>query len=134
MRITRYATAEGFLAAVGEILYADEALHSLMIGVVERVQHNPQAYGEMTPYLAVASDGGTPHLAGTMTPPFGLLVAALGPQAEAAMPALAADLASGEWPLPEVQGVEPLGLAFAQAWEDHTAAPTRCGWRSDCMC
>jgi predicted GNAT family acetyltransferase len=120
MRITRYSNPEEFLAAAGEILYRDEALHSLMIGVVERVQRNPQAYGEIPPYLAVAFDGETPQLAGTMTPPFGLLVTALRPEAEAAMPVLAADLASGEWPLPDVQGVSPLSLTFARAWEDHT--------------
>ena len=116
MNVIRYKNAEDFLAAAGELLYQHEARNCLTIGIVERLQGDPQAYGEISPYLAVVFDGGTPLLAGTMTPPYGVLVSPLDEAPDAGIPVLAADLISGEWPLPDVHAVNPFGERFAEAW------------------
>ena len=120
MNVIQYKNAEDFLAAAGELLYQHEARNCLTIGIVERLQGDPYAYGEISPYLAVVFDGKTPLLAGTMTPPFGLLVSALDEDPYAGIPVLAADLIAGEWPLPDVHAVNPFGERFAEAWAAQT--------------
>ena len=114
--LTRYPDPESFLAVAGESLYANEPLHSLMIGVVERLTGNLHFYGEGDPYLAVVTDGGTPVLAGTMTPPFGLLVSALREDPEGFIPLLVSDLIGSDWALPDVHAETRYALQFAEEW------------------
>ena len=121
MKVTSYQTAEDFLAAAGEVLYRDEARNCLTIGIVERLRANPQAYGEMPPYLAAVFDGETPVLAASMTPPYGVLVSPLEEEAEVGIPVLAADLISGDWPLSDVHAVKPYARLFAETWAAQTA-------------
>lgn len=107
------------MAAAGEHLYRQEALNSLMAGIVERLLVEPNAYGPDAPYMGVVFANSEPVLAGTMTPPYGLLLARLAEESEAAeagIPPLAADLIDHGWPLPDVQGAKPLSQQFAQAW------------------
>ena len=59
-------------------------------------------------------------IAGTMTPPYGLLVVPLDEGADTGIPSLAANLISGDWPLPDVHGVRPYSRRFAEAWAAQT--------------
>jgi predicted GNAT family acetyltransferase len=126
MKVKQYDTAEKFLRAVGEILYREEALNCLIIGIIERLQLHPDYFGDKPPYLAAVYDGDNPVLAGTMTPPYGLLVVPLDEGAEAGISALAADLISGGWPLPDVHGVTPYSRLFAATWADQTRGNYHC--------
>lgn len=118
--LTCYPDAESFLAVAGESLYANEPLHSLMIGVVERLTRNIHFYGECDPYLAIVTDGGIPVLAGTMTPPFGLLVSALREDAEEFIPLLVSDLTGSDWVLPDVHAETHYARQFAEEWATQT--------------
>ncbi len=118
--VTRYSGADAFLGVAGDLLYADEALHSLMIGIVERLTGKPDFYGEDLPYLAVVSDQEGPLLAGTMTPPFGVVIAALREDAAQGIPHLVADLVESEWGLPDVHGETRFARLFAEEWAVQT--------------
>ena len=120
LNLTRYPDANAFLAAAGEVLYASEALHSLMIGIVERLTGDLNYYGEGQPYLAVVSDQEGPLLAGTMTPPFGLVLAALREDAARGIPLLVGDLVGSDWGLPNAQGETRFARLFAQEWAAQT--------------
>ena len=119
LKITRFDTPEDFLEITGEPLYKNEVVNSLMLGIVERLLDDPHYFGT-DPYLGLVRDGENPVLAGTMTPPFGLLISALSEDAMAAMPLLAEDLVSGGWPLPDVHGANPSPEQFARSWAAHT--------------
>ena len=95
LKITRFDTPEDFLEITGEPLYKNEVVNSLMLGIVERLLDDPHYFGT-DPYLGLVRDGENPVLAGTMTPPFGLLISALSEDAMAAMPLLAEDLVVGD--------------------------------------
>ncbi len=125
MKVIRYDTAEEFLEAVGETLYQEEARNCLMIGIIERLQLHPDYFGDKAPYLAAVFDGDRPVLAGSMTPPYGLLVVSLDEGAQAGLFALAEDVISGDWPLPDVHGVKPLSMLFAEAWAARTGGQYR---------
>lgn len=119
MKLTRYQTAEEFLDVAGEDLYQNEAVNSLMLGIVERLVDTSDYFGS-NPYLGMVHAGEELVLAGTMTPPFGLLVSALRQDAGSAMPLLAEDLVAEGWPLPDVHGEKPYPRLFAEAWAAHT--------------
>ncbi|MEJ2758910.1 MAG: GNAT family N-acetyltransferase [Anaerolineales bacterium] len=119
IKLRRFHHAEDFLSLVGEALYMDEMLNCLLLGIVERLTTQPDYFGS-APYLAVLSDGDAPVLAAAMTPPYGLLVAPLTEDPEAAMPLLVQDLVMGGWPLPDVQGQVPHSKKFAELWAART--------------
>jgi predicted GNAT family acetyltransferase len=119
-----FPDAEGFLAAAGEALYENEPLHSLMIGVVERLIRDLHFYGEGDPYLAVVSEGGVPVLAATMTPPFGLLLSALREDGGAYIPMLVSELLDSDLHLPDVHAESRFAKQFAEEWETHTGETT----------
>jgi len=118
--VSRIPDADAFLVAAGDALYANEALHSLMIGIVERLTENINFYGEEQPYLAVVSDQGKPLLADTMTPPFGLVLAVLQKDAEEGIPLLVTDLLDSEWELPDVLGETHYARQYAEEWAAQT--------------
>lgn len=132
--LTRYPDADGFFVAAGEALYADEALHNLQIGIVERLTGDMNFYGEVYPYLAVVSDQGAPVLTGTMTPPFGLVLAALIGDATEAIPLLVCDLLESNWQLPDVHGETRYARLFAQEWAAQTGGSLKKRWTSALTC
>ena len=120
MGFHRFETAEEFLAGAGEALYREEARNCLMIGVVGRLLQNPQFYGEGKPYLGLISDEYGPILAGSMTPPFGLLVSPFRENAGNYFDLLVQDLVESDWPLPDVHAVTPFAEMFAEEWAAQT--------------
>ncbi|MBN2045894.1 MAG: GNAT family N-acetyltransferase [Anaerolineales bacterium] len=118
--LTRYPDAQTFLSAAGDALYQNEPLHSLMIGVVERLTGDPHFYGDQDPYLAVITKDGVPMLAGTMTPPFGLVLSALREDAGGYISTLVSDLIASDWDLLEVNGESRYAKLFASEWAGQT--------------
>jgi RimJ/RimL family protein N-acetyltransferase len=120
LNVTRFNHAEDFLDVAGEALYQNEALNSLMIGVVDRLVENSRFYGDREPYLGVVSQDGEVILAGSITPPFGLLLAPLVEDVRPGMALLVQGLIHEELSPPNVQGVSPNGRQFAELWAAST--------------
>ena len=124
LELTLYATPEEFLAENGETLYREEALNSLMLGIVERLVIAMDYYGE-TPFLSAVHDDGELVLAATMTPPFGLVLGPVVEDVRAAMPLVLEVLVQQGWSLPDVNGRKPYVQQFAEQWAARTGGTTR---------
>lgn len=122
--LTIHPNAASFLEHTRQALERDEALHNLMIGVVARLQERPDYYANQPAYLATWAEDDAPTYAAVMTPPYGLLVAPLTPQAPpgGAVSAVIESLLVGSWPVPSVNGVSAASEQFARAWAERTGA------------
>ena len=115
MKLTRHASADGFLAHAGEFLGAREAEHNLILGLSSRLQAAPLMYGEPA-YFAVVEEGSRVVGVTMRTPPHNLILselddlAAIGPLLEDARSEFAS--------LPGVVGPKEPVARFAQAWSD----------------
>ena len=120
LNVTHFNRAEDFLEVAEEALYQNEPLNCLMIGVVDRLVGNPNYYGKDDPYLGVVSRDGDLILAGTMTPPFGLLVTPLAEDAGKGTALLVRGLIHEGLAPPDVHGVKPYSRQFAELWAAST--------------
>ncbi|HKJ27578.1 MAG TPA: GNAT family N-acetyltransferase [Anaerolineales bacterium] len=118
---TLYSQPEDFLKTAAEPLYRQEALNSLILGIVERVAENPQQYGQDTPFLGTVHDeDGKLLLATAMTPPYGLLLAPTVVGVSEAMSLVLDFMLVQDWPLPDVNGKKPYAEQFANMWAERT--------------
>lgn len=118
MELTRYATAEALLDAVGDYLVDREAEHNLPLGILGTLRDHPGAYPE-PPYLASVAEGGAVALVAVRTPPHDLILSEPGASADrigAAVAVLVEDLRTFA---PEPHGVlGPKATAgpFVERW------------------
>lgn len=108
MQVTAYPDVTAFLRQAQPALEAEEAVHSLLLGICLRLARYPELI-EAPPCFMTVGDGHGLVLAAVMTPPFHLVVSGLRGDFDAAARALAAALLAGHWPVPGVQG--PAGVA-----------------------
>ncbi len=120
LNVTRFNNPEDFLDVAGEALYRQEALNCLMVGIVETLIGNTHYYSEHDPYLGVVSRDGEVILAGTMTPPFGLVVVPIGEDMRLPLALLVQGLLHEGFSPPDVHGVKPYSRQFAELWAEHT--------------
>lgn len=125
MELTVYENANDFLAAAAPLLEQNEAANNLILGIAERLTHNPHYYGQEDPFLAVVSDGGPPLLVALRTPPYGLALYAPEDDPAEAIKTLIRHLADGGTVLPGVNGPAALSENFARRWSRRTGAPYR---------
>ncbi|MFN2303364.1 MAG: hypothetical protein ACK2TV_06480, partial [Anaerolineales bacterium] len=72
-KLVLFEDAQAFLDAAGELLYAQESVNNLILGVSERLTRDPQAYEN--PFFAVVIETvGRVQLASVMTPPHNLIL------------------------------------------------------------
>src|SRR5689334_14608424 len=98
MRVTRHADAASFLAAAETFLVTREALHNLPLGVARTCAADPARYPRPK-YFAVVEDGARIVGVAAMTPPHKLQIYV---PPDAAVDAVADDLAASEWTPPGV--------------------------------
>jgi predicted GNAT family acetyltransferase len=97
-------------------LLAAEERHGLMLGIALAVRQNPQNYGSAAPYFATVTARGEITAAALITPPFGIVLYGDAQTSDAALDAIAADLAARRWSLPTAIGPDPLPARFAACW------------------
>jgi hypothetical protein len=122
VQLTRYSSADDFLARAGDFLAAREAEHNLILGLSSRLQHAPSMYGEPAYFASVEDDGRVVGV--TMrTPPHNLIVSEV--DDEAAIPLLLEDARAVFDTLPGVVGPKvPAGL-LAEQWGEATGVQPR---------
>jgi predicted GNAT family acetyltransferase len=124
-----HADAAAFLAIMEPHLLAEEARNGLMLGIALRVRDQPTSYGDALPYFATFTEAGRICAAALITPPFGVVLYGDTQTSDAALDAIAADLAARRWILPSAIGPDPLPARFAACWSARTGVPHRIGVR-----
>ena len=108
----RVASATEFQALVRPLLAADEARHTVMLGVIDQLVRNPGRYAES--YLWAVEHGGVAAAAALRTPPYHAVVAQ--PRSPEALEALAQAVLRDSPDLPGCNGARPEADDFAAAW------------------
>lgn len=117
-----YPDAAAFLAVMESRLLAAEDCHGLMLGIALAVHKNPQNYGKAAPYFATVTTQGEIAAAALITPPFGIVLYGSAQTGDAALDAIAVDLAARAWSLPTAMGPDPIPGRFAACWSARTGA------------
>ena len=120
MRGARVTGAAEFRERAGPFLMADELRHSIQLGVLSTIEHDPARYAGH--HLWLVEDAGAPVACAMMTPPFHLLVAGDGGEA---LDELVATVRSDGVDVPGVSGFVPETDEFAARWAGATGATTR---------
>ncbi|MGN6379633.1 MAG: GNAT family N-acetyltransferase [Gaiellales bacterium] len=108
----RVATAGEFRALAEPLLTADEARHTVMLGVLNDLERTPGRYPEFA--LWVVEEAGEAQAAALRTPPFHGVVAQ--PRSSAALHVLASVMQEDAPGLPGVNGTRPEVDEFAAEW------------------
>ena len=113
MHVTRFGAPRAFLAHAAPFLLQREAEHNLMLGLATELEHNLFLFGSQ-PYMAVVENGGRVVAAALLTPPHNLILSHIAD--DAALPAIAADLAGFEASPAGVIADVDHAEAFARLW------------------
>lgn len=115
--VRRYEDPRAFRSASEAFLMRDEARHNLQLGILSRLEADGRAFGDETPYLATAVDGGDVVGVAIRTPPFNLLLSRMDVRV---VDAIAGDVAERFESISGV-GAEPqVASAFGDAWRSRT--------------
>jgi len=120
VRGARVSGAAEFRARAGRLLEADELRHTVPLGVLSTLEHDPVRYAEH--HLWLVEDAGSVVACAMMTPPFHAIVAGRDP---AAIEALAATVRDDGTPVPGVNGFLPEAERFAECWAGATGTTIR---------
>jgi predicted GNAT family acetyltransferase len=116
MRGSRIDDVRAFRERVGPLLVADELRHSIPLGVLATIQHDPGRYAEH--HLWLVEDAGAVVACALMTPPFRLLAMGHADGFDGLVAAVRAD----GIPVPGVSGFVPEVDGFAGRWVRATGA------------
>ncbi len=119
MNITIHKTPTEFLAAAGDWLYEREAVNGLMLGLANRLA-NAEKPAEIPPVMMTVSNGRELEAAAIMTPPRGVVLYAPADDPTEALQALAEELITGDYPVPECIGPKKASDLFVKIWSDRT--------------
>jgi len=104
-----------FLAHAQAALEADEAAHSLILGVCLRLRDQPaQATSQV--YLKTIEDEGGLALAAMLTPPHNLSISGRPADLDCSLGLLVSELAGEGWPIPGVLAPSPIARTFTEKW------------------
>ncbi len=120
MEISRFHDAEEFLRHAGPFLRTNAIDNNVILGIAGRLIDTPQDNAVMV----TVDDGGTPCLAGLMTPPWRLIVST-GPSE--AIPILVEALRDPGSKPPGVVGLAAMAAQFATAWTAATGEKVASG-------
>ncbi len=73
LKVIQYEQASEFLEKCGDLLMQHEAENNLIIGLANRLKHNPSAYSS-TPFFSTVEEENKIILAALMTPPHNILL------------------------------------------------------------
>ena len=117
LQTASYENAAAFLGETQSALEANEALNCLLLGICLRLVAHPDRIEANPTFKTVCGDG---HLllAAVMTPPFNIVLADFGGDADAATMELAETLVAEGTSVPGVLGTAQIAESFARAWSD----------------
>jgi predicted GNAT family acetyltransferase len=124
IEVTRYPTADAFLAAARPLLMMAEAENNVMLGVTEGLARNPAA--ATNPYLATVGDGTHVLACAVHIAPFKLLLTRANREPIAA---LAADAFAAVPDVTGITGPDRSAGDFATAWSKLSGVPARINMR-----
>lgn len=108
-----FNSAAEFLAHAQAALEADEAAHSLILGVCLRLRDQPtQATSQVC--LKTIEDEGDLALAAMLTPPHNLSISGRPADLDCSLGLLVSELAGEGWPIPGVLAPAPIARLFAE--------------------
>lgn len=113
MNVIRFTEPRAFIQHAGRFLLAREAEHNLILGLAAELEHNLFVWGSQ-PYMVVAEDAGRVAGAALMTPPHNLILSRI--EDDAALHAIAADVATFKAALPGVLAASAQAVRFAEIW------------------
>ncbi|HET8908667.1 MAG TPA: hypothetical protein VFN11_17060, partial [Ktedonobacterales bacterium] len=129
MQLRRFTDIDEFAACVEPYLFAHEATHCLMLGLLSTLPRAPQS-GDEIPYMAVVEEQANVVVVAMRTPPFNMILSRISPDygdaAAEAMDLLSRDL----WPrygdqLHGVNAPVPVSQFFAERWQQMTGQTAR---------
>jgi len=114
-KVSQLNSVKDFLDISGRMLYADETVNNLILGVSETLIRFPDAY--KNPFIAVVkADDGDVILAALMTPPHNMILA--GDESyQAGVEVLVTYLHENPLEIPGVIGPAPIAVYFAAEWK-----------------
>ena len=115
-RIERFDSPRAFFAAVAPYLERNEAAHTLPLGMRERPERDPHAFGPADPLLYAALDGDEVVGASVQTPPFGAALSVFADQS--AVDDLARRMDEDGLELPGVLAEVAAGERFVRRWNE----------------
>jgi predicted GNAT family acetyltransferase len=124
MILTRYETADAFLARAQAMLEQQEAANNLILGISIRLRENPERI-RTPPYLASVEDASGLAAAAIMTPPWRLILYSEHGGDPVPLRPILEDLVANGWLVPGVVGPSAPAKAFAVAWSAATGHPHR---------
>ena len=124
IQVTRYPTADAFLAAAHRLLMTAEAENHLILGVTEGLARNPAA--AVNPYLAVVGNGTEALACAVYLAPFKLVLTRANREPIAA---LAADAFAAVPDVTGITGPDRSAGDFAAAWSALSGVPARISMR-----
>lgn len=113
MNVVRLTEPQAFIQHAGSFLLEREAEHNLMLGLAAELEHNLLVWGSQ-PYMAVVKDAGRVIGAALMTPPHNLILSHM--EEDAALHAIAADVATFDAAPPGVLAASAQAARFAEIW------------------
>jgi len=119
VRGTRVDDVREFRARVGPLLAADEVRHSVPLGVLATIEHDPERFSEH--HLWLVDHGGAVVACALMTPPYHLLVTGSAEGFDALVATVRADAVT----VPGANGFVPEVEEFAERWSRTSGASTR---------
>jgi predicted GNAT family acetyltransferase len=122
--VRAYADPTTFLSRTREVLEANEAANSLMLGICERLARHPERF-EAEPCLRTVEDQDDLVIAALMTPPHNLVLHSRQSDFMDAARVLVEGLLEDGWELPGVIGPVPVVEAVVQGWEGVTGGNSR---------
>jgi uncharacterized protein len=116
VQVERFSDAQAFLDAAGPFLADREAEHNLLFGIAANMITDPDRPMTAPPYFAAFSRDDEVVAAALMTPPFNVVVSCI--DEPDAIPALAADLHRGRFPVPGITAPVDVARAFSERWAE----------------
>lgn len=119
VRVERFFDARNLLVRAGKFLGEREAEHNLILGLAERLSHEPRPYGHDA-HLAVVESGGEVVSAALQTPPHNLGLSEI--DDGRAVAAIAAHARAHDAALPGALGPKRAVAQFAEEWRRLTGS------------
>ncbi|HUG15055.1 MAG TPA: GNAT family N-acetyltransferase [Thermomicrobiales bacterium] len=112
-QLTRHMTESDFLQTAEGFLLAHEAAHNLMLSLAAGIARGAMRF-DAASYMATVEQGGRVVAAAMRTPPYGLVLSIMPPEAVAP---IAADVSAVYPDLPSAHGPSVVSRAFAEEWQ-----------------
>ena len=124
LKVIQYEQASEFLEKCGDLLMQHEAENNLIIGLANRLKHNPSAYSS-TPFFATVEEENKIILAALMTPPHNILLSNFTDEAINGLQGLSDYLWQSGIFVNGVNSVKKIAKQFSSLWADRATLTSK---------